>query len=84
MDQLHYNQNSIVANMQGSASEAGTQVPTAVSTSGEPMVGANDRMVTEMWDKLAFVLKDCKESKLEHSTPSTQSSGVAGCKLYFI
>jgi len=40
MDQLHDNRNSIVANMQESASVAGSQVPAVVGTSGESTVAA--------------------------------------------
>jgi len=40
MDQLHHNQNGIVANMQGEASVTCTHAPPAVSTSGDTGVGA--------------------------------------------
>ena len=74
MNQLHNNQEIIVANIHGGASVAGTQVPAGISTSGASTVGASDSIARAVREQLAYALKNLK---LAHNTPSTQNSEVA-------
>ena len=80
VDQLHDNQENVVANMHGGeASVAGTQIPGAISTSGDSTLGASDRIARAVREQVVFALKEFKK---EHIISSTQNSAVAGWKQW--
>ena len=58
---------------------AGTQVPGAISRSGDSTLGASDSITRAVEEQGVFALK---ELKLEHSSPSTQNSGAAVWKQW--